>query len=140
MTRVVQSIEVAVKKGSPFQGRVLLAVAPEPDKPKQAEPEKPRPPEPEKAKANGSEPEKAKAPEPEKPKPPEPEKAKPAPRGPTLAYYWGGKCKGTDVPPSRLQLLAQAMKEGWAVEAQAFPIAYQGTVVMGMQSFAVSRP
>lgn len=125
-TRVIQSIELATKKGSPFRGRLLLAVAPEPDKPKA--PPEPKPPETEKGKP--------KAPEPTKP--PEPEKARPAPRGPVLAYYWGGQCKQTEVPPSRLALLTQAMKEGWAVEVQAFPIEYQRSVVMCMQSFAVS--
>jgi hypothetical protein len=58
---------------------------------------------------------------------------------PPLIYYWGGKCKDTDVPPSRLELLMQAMKEGYAVEVHAFPIEHAKSVVMCMQSVRISK-
>ena len=58
---------------------------------------------------------------------------------PPLTYYWGGKCKGTELPPSRLEVLMQAMKEGYAVEIHAFPIEHAKTVVMCMQSVRISK-
>lgn len=54
-----------------------------------------------------------------------------------LAYYWGGKCKKTKVPPSRLSLLEEAMEEQYAVEIPAFPIEYENAVIMCMQSIRV---
>jgi hypothetical protein len=64
---------------------------------------------------------------------------KPAPTPPPLTYYWGGKCKDTELPPSRLEVLMQAMKEGYAVEIHAFPIEHAKTVVMCMQSVHISK-
>ena len=58
---------------------------------------------------------------------------------PPLTYYWGGKCKDTELPPSRLEVLMQAMKEGYAVEIHAFPIEHAKTVVMCMQSVRISK-
>jgi hypothetical protein len=66
-----------------------------------------------------------------------PPPSEPAP--PPLTYYWGGKCKDTDVPPSRLELLMQAMKEGYAVEIHAFPIEHAKSVVMCMQSARIAK-
>jgi len=96
--RVVQSIELSTKKGTPFHGRLWLGAAPSAQKQPSTEP---------------------------------------AP--PPLVYYWGGKCKDTELPPSRLELLMQAMKEGYAVEIHAFPIEHAQTVVMCMQSVRISK-
>lgn len=59
--------------------------------------------------------------------------------GPDLTYYWGGKCKKTKVSSSRLDLMALAMKEGWAVEIPAVPIKYKDRIVMCMQSVRVIK-
>ena len=96
--RVVQSIELSTKKGTPFRGRLWLAVV------------------------DGGQ-----------------KGASAAPVPPPLTYYWGGKCRDTDVPPSRIELLLKAMKEGYAVEVHAFPIEYAKTVVMCMQSFRIAK-
>jgi hypothetical protein len=56
-----------------------------------------------------------------------------------LSYYWGGKCRKTKVPPSRLALLTKAMVEGYAVQIPAFPIKYGNSVIMCMQSIRVSK-
>ncbi|MBW2528728.1 MAG: hypothetical protein JRI23_31425, partial [Deltaproteobacteria bacterium] len=54
-----------------------------------------------------------------------------------LTYYWGGKCRGTRVPPSRLALLTEAMDKGYSVQIPAFPIQYENSVIMCMQSIRV---
>ena len=95
--RVVRSIELSTKKGTPFLGRVMVALVSDPSQ-----------------------------------KPTEP-------ASPVLAYYWGGRCKGTDLPPSRVELLLEAMKEGYAVEIHAFPIEHEKAVVMCMQSIRISK-
>ena len=56
-----------------------------------------------------------------------------------LSYYWGGKCRKTKVPPSRLALLTKAMEEGYAVQIPAHPIKYGNSVIMCMQSIRVSK-
>ena len=58
-------------------------------------------------------------------------------KGSDLTFYWGGKCKGTKVSKSRLDLMYTAMKEGYAVEIPAFPIKYKDRVIMCMQSIRV---
>lgn len=57
--------------------------------------------------------------------------------GPDLTYYWGGKCKGTKVSTSRLDMMMTAMKERYAVEISAFPIEYSDRIVMCMQSIRI---
>jgi hypothetical protein len=56
-----------------------------------------------------------------------------------LSYYWGGKCRQTKVPPSRLALLTKAMDEGYSVQIPAYPIQYGNSVIMCMQSIRVSK-
>ncbi len=59
--------------------------------------------------------------------------------GPDLHYYWGGKCKGTKVSATRLDIMMKAMKQGYAVEIPAFPIKYQDRILMCMQSIRISK-
>jgi hypothetical protein len=57
--------------------------------------------------------------------------------GPDLTFYWGGKCKGTKVSRSRIEMMLSAMKEGYAVEIPAFPIKYEQRIVMCMKSLRI---
>jgi hypothetical protein len=54
-----------------------------------------------------------------------------------LTYYWGGKCKKTGMPPSRLQLLTQAMERGYAVEIPSQPLAYNDRIYMCIRSVRI---
>jgi hypothetical protein len=56
---------------------------------------------------------------------------------PMLSYYWGGKCKGTELQASRIQLVLEAMKSGWSVEVMGFPIKHEDRITMCMQSIRV---
>lgn len=58
-------------------------------------------------------------------------------RGPDLKYHWGGKCKGTKVSSSRLDLLMTAMEKGYAVEIPAEPISHDGRIYMCAQSIRI---
>lgn len=58
-------------------------------------------------------------------------------QGPDLKYHWGGKCKGTKVSTSRLDLLMTAMEKGYAVEIPAEPISHDGRIYMCMQSIRI---
>ena len=58
-------------------------------------------------------------------------------KGADLKYYWGGKCKGTKVSSSRLEILMDAMEEGYAVEIPAKPINYQDRIYMCMQRIRI---
>jgi hypothetical protein len=60
-------------------------------------------------------------------------------QGPDLTYYWGGKCKGTKVSATRLDMMMTAMKEGYSVEIPAFPIKYKDRIVMCMQSIRIIK-
>ena len=60
-------------------------------------------------------------------------------RGPALEYYWGGKCKQTRLSSTRLELLYEAMKHGYAVEIPSKPIKYDGRIHMCMTALRVYR-
>jgi hypothetical protein len=60
-------------------------------------------------------------------------------KGPDLTYYWGGKCKGTKVSATRLDMMMTAMKEGYSVEIPAFPLKYKDRIVMCMQSIRIVK-
>jgi hypothetical protein len=56
---------------------------------------------------------------------------------PMLSYWWGGKCKGTEMTASRMALVVEAMKNGWAVEVPGFPIKHEDSIYMCMSSIRV---
>ena len=58
-------------------------------------------------------------------------------KGQTLTYYWGGKCKGTQLTVSRHDFLFRAMKERWAVEIPSFPIRRRGRIHMCMKALRI---
>jgi hypothetical protein len=56
-----------------------------------------------------------------------------------LTYYWGGKCKKTSMPPSRIELLQEAMKQGYAVEIPSSPLAYGDRIYMCIRSLRIIK-
>jgi hypothetical protein len=61
-------------------------------------------------------------------------------QGPPLTYHWGGRCKGSKLGTSRLELLMQAMKEGYAVEVPSEPMEYKDRIYMCMTSIRILTP
>ncbi len=60
--------------------------------------------------------------------------------GAPLEYYWGGKCKGSKMTASKLELLYLAMREGYAVEIPSEPIEHDDRIHMCVKAIRVIKP
>lgn len=59
--------------------------------------------------------------------------------GALLDYHWGGKCKGSKMTASKLELLYLAMREGYAVEIPSEPIQHDDRIYMCVKAIRVIR-